>query len=205
MPGVPAGSKQIERAAKTRRRLVRSARRLFGRQGYADTSIEDVVRAAKLTRGALYHHFGDKRGLFQAAYEDVAAELMRRLTDAAAAEPRPELHLEVGCQAFLDACLDDRIRQILLVDGPTVLGAEVRDEINSRHADGLLTTALGVAVKTGYLRPQPVEPVAHLLLGALQEAGLRMSQASDPQRARVELGEGVEALLVGLKTDPSRR
>jgi AcrR family transcriptional regulator len=163
------------------------------------------VQAAKVTRGALYHHFGDKRGLFRAAYEDVAEELTKHLTAAAAAQPRPELHLEVGCQAFLDTCLDPAVRRILLIDAPTVLGIEARDEINSRHAHGMLALALSVAMDAGYLRRQPVEPLAYLLLGALEEAGLRMARAADPRRARAELGTGLEALLAGLRTEPPER
>jgi AcrR family transcriptional regulator len=197
---VPAGPKQVEQSEITRRRLIRAARRLYGRKGYAGTSIEDVVRAAKVTRGALYHHFANKRELFRAVYEQLAEELATGLTEAAQAEPRPELHLEIGCHAFLDACVDHDVRQILILDAPAVLGVEIRDEINARHARGMLTLALSGAMENGYLREQAVEPLAYLLLGALEEAGLQIARAEDVNSARDELAKGLQGLLDGLKT-----
>jgi AcrR family transcriptional regulator len=200
MEPVPAGPKQTEQAEATRRRLIRAGRRLYGRKGYADTSIEDVARAAKVTRGALYHHFDDKRDLFRAVYEQLAEELTEGLLEAARREPRPELHLEIGCQAFLDACVDRNLRQILILDAPAVLGVQERDEINARHARGMLTLALSGAMEKGYMREQATEPLAYLLLGALEEAGLRMARAGDVEAARAELGRALQGLLDGLKT-----
>jgi AcrR family transcriptional regulator len=190
----------MEQSEITRRRLIRAARRLYGRKGYSDTSIEDVVRAAKVTRGALYHHFANKRELFQAVYEQLAEELATELTEAARVEPRPELHLEIGCHAFLDACVHHDVRQILILDAPAVLGVEVRDEINSRHARGMLTLALSGGMEQGYLREQAVEPLAYLLLGALEEAGLQIARAENVKSVRKELGVAVQGLLDGLKT-----
>jgi AcrR family transcriptional regulator len=190
----------VEQAEITRRRLIRAARRLYGRKGYADTSIEDVARAAKVTRGALYHHFDNKRELFRAVYEQLAEELTAGLLEAARREPRPELHLEIGCQAFLDACLDRDVRQILILDAPAVLGVEDRDEINALHARGMLKLALSGAMENGYLRGQAVEPLAYLLLGALEEAGLQIARAPDVDAARAELGDALGGLLDGLKT-----
>ena len=196
---MPAGPKQVEKAAITRRRLIRTARRFYGRKGYAETSIADIVRGAKVTRGALYHHFANKRELFRAVYEGLAEDLTTRLMDAARLEPRPELHLEIGCQAFLDACLDRDVRQILILDAPAVLGVADRDEINARHARGALSLALSGGMEHGYLREQPVDPLAYLLLGALEEAGLQIARASDLDLARRELGDALQALLDGLK------
>jgi AcrR family transcriptional regulator len=196
---VPAGPKQLEQSRLTRERLVRAARELFGELGYTQTSIADVARAAGVPAGALHHHFADERALFRAVYEELARELAERLTAAAATEPRAELHLAVGCQAFLDACVDPALRRILILDAPAVLGVETRDQINAQHARGLLTLALTVAMDAGYLRRRAVEPLAYLLLGALEEAALRMARAEDVTSARSELGQSLQAVLDGLR------
>lgn len=183
----------------TRAALVKTARRLFARDGYAAVSVEGIVRRAKMTRGALYHHFSDKADLFRAVAEQVEAELVEQAAAAAAKEPRPEKHLEVGCQALFDACLDQDVRRILLIDGPSVLGWEAWREMDAKYALGLLREALEAAMDEGYIERHPVEPLALMLLGALGEASLGIARADDVERARVDFGETFARLLSGLK------
>src|SRR5881398_3481078 len=119
MSAAPEGAKTLkeEHAEATRAALIASARALFAERGYAAVSIEEIVRRARVTRGALYHHFEDKADLFRAVFERV-----QRLLDAASSQPDPARHLEVGCHAFLDACAEPDVQRIVLLDGPAVLG-----------------------------------------------------------------------------------
>jgi AcrR family transcriptional regulator len=190
---------KAEQSETTRRALLKVARRLFATRGYADTPIEEIVRRAKVTRGALYHHFTGKQDLFRWVLEGAEEEITERLAAVAQAEPRQELHMERGSQAFLDACMDQAIQRIVLLDAPSVLGWDVWHEIDSRHGLALVQLSLESAMAEGYYERQPVEPLAQLILGALNEAGLAIARAEDPARARKEMGAGVARLLDGLK------
>jgi AcrR family transcriptional regulator len=192
-------SRKEERSEATRAALLEAARELFAERGYTAVPTEEIVGRARVTRGALYHHFEDKRDLFRAVYEDLERELAERLTAAAAAERRPERHLEVGCEAFLDACLEPAVQRIVLTDGPAVLGWELWREIDAQYGLGLVRTALEMAMEGGYIARQPVTPLAHLVLGALNEAGLYIARARDVKKARGEVGASVRRLLDGLK------
>jgi AcrR family transcriptional regulator len=192
-------SRREEQSDATRRALLRVARRLFGRHGYAESSIDEIARSARVTHGALYHHFEGKQGLFRAVCEDVQQELSGRLTEAAQAEGRPERHLERGCEAFLDVCMEPDFQRIVLLDGPAVLGWEAWHEMDAQHGLGLLRGAIEAAMDAGYLKAQPVEPLAHVILGALNEAGHVIARADDPRAARKEMGSTVAALIDGLK------
>src|SRR2546421_10255411 len=114
---------QSERSAATREALIAAARELFAERGYAAVGTEEIVRAAGVTRGALYHHFAGKRELFEAVHEDDERQLVERIAASAistSADPLQALH--AGAQAFLDACEDPAVQRIALVDAPSVLG-----------------------------------------------------------------------------------
>jgi AcrR family transcriptional regulator len=179
--------------------LVSAARGLFATRGYADTSIEVIVQQARVTRGALYHHFDDKRQLFRAVYEESARELADNIRSAAEDQPRPELYLEVGCNIVLDACMDPAVQRIALLDGPSVLGWKDWHEIETEATLGLLTDALRFAIDAGYLEQQPIEPLAALVFGALGEAGMFIARADDVDEAREAMGKTVARLIEGLK------
>ena len=184
---------KAEQARATRERLVGVAREQFAIHGYAGASIEEIVRGAGLTRGALYHHFPDKRALFAAAHEAVERERFAGVWERAGDEP-PERRLEAGVSGYLDACLDPAARRIVLLDGPAVLGAP--DGAGGGLAP--LAEALERAMAGGFVERQPVGPLAHLVFGALNEAGLAIARAEDPVRARRELGYSLIRLLDGL-------
>jgi AcrR family transcriptional regulator len=193
------GTTKAEQSEATRRELVKVARRLFAKRGYAATPIEEIVRSAGVTRGALYHHFEGKQDLFLAVFEEMEGELSQQVADAAAKEPRPELHLEVGCQAMLDACLDPAVQRIALLDAPSVLGWQSWHEIEERHALGLLRMAVEGAMDAGHIERQPAGPLAQVLLGALIEAALAIARAEDVEAARAEIGASLGRLIDGLK------
>jgi AcrR family transcriptional regulator len=196
---VPAATKKAEQSEATRGKLIGVARELFARKGYAGVSIEEIVQAADVTRGALYHHYDSKRELFGAVHDDVQRELTARIQSAAAAEPDVERHLEAGCMAFLDACLDADVQRVVLLDAPSVLGWELWREVDLRISLGMLRQALETGMRSGYFERQPVDPLAQVLLGALNEAGLFIARAEDPVAARTEAGRTVSRLLAGLR------
>ncbi len=194
---------QAERSDATRTALVRAARELFSTLGYAGAGREAIVAAAGVTRGALQHHFGDKRTLFQVVYEEVEQEVVAAIAAAAMAgdHEHPMAMLRAGCQAYLDAVLDPAVQRICAVDGPAVLSAEVRNEITDRYAFGLVRSAVEEAVQQGAIEDAPVEPLARMLLAGVMAAAQYVATAEDPRSAREEAGRTVDLLLRRLRTD----
>jgi AcrR family transcriptional regulator len=191
-------TKHDERSEATRGALIAAARALFALRGFAAVGTEEIVRAAGVTRGALYHQFADKRELFAAVFEQLEAELAQRMAKAAAGAPDPLAALRVGSDAWLEAATDPDVGRIVLLDGPAVLGWERWREIGMRHGLGLVEAALQAAMDAGLLAPQPVRPLAHVLIGAVDEAALYVATAEDRPVARAEVGAVLDALLTAL-------
>jgi AcrR family transcriptional regulator len=197
----PAG-RQAERSEATRERLIRAARELFARRGYADVGTQEIVRRARVTRGALYHHFEDKRALFRAVHEQLEVELTGRLAvELASGGERDPVELMIhAVRTFLDACTDPARSRITLIEAPSVLGWEEWREIDERYGMGLTIAALEGAMDAGAMKRQPVRPLAHLFVAALGEAGIVIAQAKDQRKARREMEAALVALLEGLRT-----
>ena len=195
---------QADRTAATRAALIAAARRLFAEHGYADVGTERVAQAAGVTRGALYHQFDDKAELFAAVLEAVEVDLTARLIDAvaAAATDDPLALLAAGVDAWLDASTEPEVRRIALLDGPAVLGWERWREVGMRHGLGLVSSLLGELVAAGTIPDQPIEPLAHVLIGALDEAALYVALATDPGRARVEVGAALRRFVTAVTLPP---
>lgn len=189
---------QAQRSAATRATLLAAARELFAKQGFAHTPREQIVERAGVTRGALYHHFDNKEHLFREVVERLQQEIGERIMKASLASDDAGERLRLGCHAFLDACLRPDVRRIVLLDAPAVLGAPAWREIDERHGLGLVRVGLEEAMASGAMTRRPVEPLAHLLLGALNEAAMLVATAARPKRARVEVGETVDFLLDSL-------
>jgi AcrR family transcriptional regulator len=189
-----------ERTATTKAALLAAGRELFGEKGYAGAGREEIVARARVTRGALYHHFGDKRGLFRAVVEDVEKEVTAQVAAAADQAGPGDMRrsLIVGSMRFLDCSMDPAVRQIILLDAPAVLGWREWRDIHECHGLGLTKTALTVAMDSGAIHPQPVEPLAHMLLAALNEAAMLVAQSDDPDTTRAEVGVTVERLFDAL-------
>ena len=186
---------QAERSAATRGALLAAARDLFAEHGFARTGREQIVERAGVTRGAMYHHFDSKENLFRAVVEDVERDVVERIAVAAMKGTDPAEVLKLGSLAFLDACLEPAVRRIVVLDAPSVLGVEEWQEIENRHGLALVEQALREAIDAGMLDPQPVTPLAHLLLGALQAAAMLVATSPKPKAARAEIGATLEALL----------
>jgi AcrR family transcriptional regulator len=192
--------RQAERSEATRAALIRAARALFADRGYGGVGTEEIVRSARVTRGALYHHFTSKEDLFRAVFEQLEAELTERIAAVAASAEDPYQALSAGADAFLDACLDPAVQRITLLDAPSVLGWQQWREIGARYGFGLIQGALQAAMDQGLIASQPVAPLAHVMLGALDEAAMLVAQSRDEGRTREEVGRVVARLLRGLRT-----
>src|SRR2546423_3228780 len=169
---MPGRNRKVEQGETTRAALIAAARDLFAEKGFADTATEEIVQRAAVTRGALYHHFRDKEELFDAVFEMLEAELAERVVMASMKATDPLQQIRLGLDAFLDACGEPAVQRIVLLEGPSVLGFERWQEIETKYAFALLVEALRQAVDQGFIRRQPIEPLAHLLLGALTQAGM---------------------------------
>jgi AcrR family transcriptional regulator len=192
-----------ERAVATRAALVEVARRLFATQGYHCASTPDVVSAAGVTRGALYHHFKQKEDLFEAVVRETAHQLEQEATAAVLETQDPWLRLQSGLQVYLRLVAGNRETQrVLLIDGPAVLGWIRWREIQSEYTFGHLVRSLDELVLHGVISPQPREPLAHLLLAALNDAAMSIANSADPEAARALMGQALETLVTGLRVKP---
>ena len=188
----PERRTQASRTASTRAALISAARRLFAEHGYGEVGTEQIALAAGVSRGALYHQFADKADLFAAVLESVEIDVTTRLievVDAVATRGGEPLDLLIaGADAWLDASADPEVRRIALLDGPSVLGWERWREVGMRHGLGLVKSLLVELMDAGGIPVQPVDPLAHALVGALDEAALYVALAENPERAREETG-----------------
>jgi AcrR family transcriptional regulator len=185
---------QAERRAATRGALLDSARSLFAERGYHGTAAEEIVQRAGLTRGALYHHFEDKKDLFRVVVDQMEGAIDEEIEEAErAASSLPEAVM-AGYRAFIDAVLDPEMRRTFFLDGPSVLGWEWR-EIDARHAVGKIEEGLEALIAEGFVEPQPVRPLARLINGALLEAAFFVAVSEDPEAARDEAWGAMERLV----------
>ena len=197
----PAGAsgRREKDAQATRDALVTAGFELFTERGYSEVGTEEIVERAKVTRGALYHHFEDKRDLFRAVHERVEVSLVEGIAAEMEGVSDPWQVIVTGMRALLDACDEPAVKQIALVDAPAVLGWREWREIDERYGLGLMKAALGGAIDAGVLRPAPLDALSHLMLGALAEAAFVITNAEDPAAAREEAEGALFALLEGLR------
>jgi AcrR family transcriptional regulator len=199
------GRTQAERSEATRAALLLTARELFAERGYAEVGTEEIVRRSGVTRGALYHHFEGKADLFRAVFEQLEEELSRRFATEALAHSDPFEALGAGLEMFLDICTEPEVQRIAFLDAPSVLGWERWREIEARYSLGLIRAGLETAMEAGAIERRPLDPLAHVILGAMMETGLFVARADDLPAAREEGGEVLRSVLEGLRTPPTRR
>jgi AcrR family transcriptional regulator len=192
-------SRMAERSEETRGSLIAAARSLFAERGFAGVGTEEIVRAARMTRGALYHHFESKDDLFRAVYEDVERELVERIAADAMSAGDPLQALRAGARAFLDACEDPAVQRIALIDAPSVLGWEQWREIGLRYGFGLVQATLEAAMDAELIERQPVRPLAHLLLGSIDEAAMLVARADDHGQTKREVAAAVDRYVDSLR------
>ncbi|MBM4411177.1 MAG: TetR/AcrR family transcriptional regulator [Chloroflexi bacterium] len=192
-------SRKAEQADRTRANLMQVARTLFAERGYAGSATEEIVQQAGVTRGALYHHFRDKRDLFEAVFVEVQQEMRERIGAASRnAGDEPWHRFRAGFDVYLDHSMDPTVRRILLLDAPSVLGWERWREIDASLA--MLRNGLTSLRASGDLDPSMgIEEVAHLLRGVASEAAHMIALASDPAETRQAVGDAVDRLLRSIR------
>lgn len=198
---------QAERLAATRATLLREARLIFATAGYEAAATEEIVKRAKVTRGALYYHFKDKRAVFEAIVEEVAREIAGSIDDMAEPVVDPLRALIEGTRAFLDACLDPAVRRIYLIDAPAVLGWHRWREIDAPHGVRSLREGVVAVLAARPDQALSVEPITFLLSGAFNEAALWIAEAKDEKAARREMDRTLVQLmerLFGSPAEPAR-
>ncbi|WP_231974243.1 TetR/AcrR family transcriptional regulator [Pseudonocardia sp. HH130630-07] len=196
---------RTEQRERTRTALLDAAERLFAEQGYAAVGLPAVVAAAGVTKGALYHQFDGKAAVFAAVLERVQDRVGERVAEAADAEPGRWEQLLAGCLAFLDASTGPATARIMLVDGPAVLGWQAWRELDERASGRHLAEALAGLIEVGELAPQPVEPLARLLSGAMNELAVWLAGSADRTDSadsadRAAARAVLERTLAGLRT-----
>lgn len=191
---------QADRSAATREALVAAGRRLFATQGFADVATDAIAAEAGVTRGALYHQFADKVALFDAVVDAVEGDIARRLASRAVASAvtDPVDGMRLALRAWLEICVEPESYRIALLDGPSVLGWARWRELCQKHVFGLTEVMLAQGMEAGRVRRQPVRALAHILMGASDEAALYVAEAADQPRARAEMIEVIDQLIDGI-------
>ena len=185
--------RRIERGQATREGLIGVATELFTERGYAGTAIELVLQRARVSRGSLYHHFPGKDALFEAVLESQEARVAEATVAAARGIDDPLAALRAGCHAWLELARDPQVRQIVLIDAPSVVGWQKWREIDERHAFGILKKA--VAAAGGERSAASPEMVAHVLLAALIELAMLVARAAKPRAALKDSHAAIDELL----------
>src|SRR4030081_1466565 len=199
---MPTRTTKAEQSEATRAALVAAGRPLFAERGYAAVATEQIVRAAGVTRGALYHHFAGKEELFAAVYEEVEADLVAEIGQVATVATDPLDALHKGAAMFLEACRRPEVQRITLIDAPSVLGWERWREIGLRYGFGLIEEVLRAGREQGVIEPQPLRPLTHPLLGAVDEAGMLVAR-SDDEELREQVAASIDRYLDSLAPRPA--
>ena len=187
-----------EMIAQTRARLIAAARQAFGTVGYAEASMDDFTGEAGLTRGALYHHFGDKRGLLQAVIMEIDAEMTERLNEVSAAAPTRWQGFVDECSAYIEMALEPEIQRIMFRDGPAVLG-DISQWQNTPGCIAALSRSLDRLKADGEIIDIDTETAAHLINGASSHMALWIANAEKPEEVSTKALVGFRMMMEGLR------
>jgi AcrR family transcriptional regulator len=188
------------KADETRAALIRAARSLFAQKGFHATGTSEIVALAKVSRGALQHHFRRKEDLFLAVFHDVEQDMLKDSATLDHAERGTEwLRFRADVGRFLDAASTPEVQQIILIDGPAVLGWTEWRRLEAHYGLGVVERAVIDGMEANYIRPQPSRLLAHLILSMIDEAALLVANAIEPETARQEAHQAIETLLASLR------
>jgi AcrR family transcriptional regulator len=198
---VPEPTLRSQHVEATRRAVLGAARSLFGGKGYAQTSVDEIAATARVTKGAVYHHFASKEALFRAVYVEVETDAQARAFTARDPSRPAVEQLVAVMQGYLDAALDEEIRRITLIDGPALLGLEP-DAPEFEQGTALARAFVADAIARGEIVDVDAGVLAQLIGGLALQGGLLIARAADPEAARVALGQAIGAMLRGLAPHP---
>ncbi|RWB56665.1 TetR/AcrR family transcriptional regulator [Mesorhizobium sp.] len=188
-----------EMIAETRAKLIAAARHAFGTIGYAEASMDDFTASAGLTRGALYHHFGDKKGLLQAVIAEIDGEMAARVNEVASRAPTRWQHFVDECTTYIEMALEPEIQRIMFRDGPAVLGDPAQWQ-NANACVASMTGHLTELQEEGIVVPDlDPETAARLINGASSQASQRIANSKDPEATSKKAIAAFKQLLEGLR------
>jgi len=190
---------QLERRTETRAAIIKAAKRRFGDRGFAATTIDDIAAGARIAKGAVYHHFKTKESVFEAVFDEASRELVVEVDRIARGEKDALTAMATGTHAYFAACARGAMEQIILRDGPAVLGWERWRAIDSKHFGGKIPRGLAAAMEAGLIARQPVEPLARLLLGAVTEAAVACAASADIKQTGADYARAFRSLLDALR------
>lgn len=199
--GVAGATRRAAYSASTKRALVDVAEELLTENGYAATSLDAIVAGARVTKGALYHHFSGKQALFEAVFERVEQEAAKRIQKALRSQKDPWRKANEGLRAFLDAVQEAPYRRIVIQDGPAVLGHERYREQEERSTFATVVELVRATLEAGdwELDEEMLQTFARIFFGALSSAGESVAEAADPEASAQRVESAIGFLLTGVQ------
>jgi AcrR family transcriptional regulator len=192
-------SRRVDYTESTRQALVDSALELFTKRGYAATSLDAIVKRARVTKGALYHHFSGKQALFEAAFDAVETAAIERLSVAIDGDGSAWERAMAGIQAYVRCCLDPSYQRIVIHEAPVVMGWERWREAEEHFSYGLVRATVESLVEAGEIEPLPVEVTARILFGSLSAGAEIIAGASDPKSAAADVTKTITTVMNGMR------
>ncbi|MCW2797291.1 TetR/AcrR family transcriptional regulator [Nocardioides sp.] len=201
VPGVPGASRRAQYSASTKRALIDVAEELFTELGYANASLDAIVAGARVTKGALYHHFSGKQALFEAVFERVEADAARAIQKSLKGKRDPWEKALAGLRAFLDVVQEPRYRRIVIQEGPSVLGYERyrEQEERSTFANVVEIVRSVISAGTWELDEAMLQTFARIFFGAMSSAGESVASSEDPIEAARRVETAIGFILSGFQ------
>ncbi len=195
---------RLLQGSETQKTLRLEARKIFAKKGYSGANTNELVQRARVTKGALYHHFANKRELYHSVVEDMERELVERLEDAATAAAGgrrdPWERLRAMCRAYLDACRDPALARMLVLEAPVVLGWKTWCDLEQKYEVAAFARCLEEANRDAGALPEPAETLAQVILGALTTGARVIATSADPSAARADIQKTIDRLIAGLRS-----
>jgi AcrR family transcriptional regulator len=196
----PARSRREEYTEATRQALLAAGRHAFASEGYQAAGIEAISRAARVTRGAFYHHFDDKKALFDAVVVVMQSEAAAKIEARAKTQRKVWDRLTEGIDAYLDACLEPAYGRIVVQEAPAVLGNARYREIEETYPMALLTATLAALKRQGELDFEDIELLSRMVDAMICKVALMLPEADNPKKLRARAQKIIDSLLGSLRS-----
>lgn len=195
-------SRRHEYSEATRQALVDSAVELFTEKGYAGTSLDEIARKARVTKGALYHHFSGKQALFEAAFDAVEGGVVAKFAKVVSGATEPWDAVYAGLDTYLKVCMEPAFQRIVVHEAPVVMGWERWRECEEQYTFGIVRSALELLLQAGEIDDLPLEELSRIFFGALSAGAMLIAGAEDPRKASADVAKVLERVLAGLRRTP---
>ncbi len=192
-------SRRVDYTESTRKALVDSALDLFTKRGYSATSLDAIVKRARVTKGALYHHFSGKQALFEAAFDVVETAAITKLATVVDGDGTAWERAMAGIKAYVGVCLEPTYQRIVIHEAPVVMGWERWREAEEHFSYGLVRATVESLVEAGEIEPLPVEVTARILFGALSAGGETIASAADPKKTAADVIKAITTVMTGMR------